>query len=179
MAPPLAQAEDAKKTEPAGVPIGSKVQHFSLKTMNPELSGARMVASRHFLGPKAKFPTKAIGVTFGASYCEPCKKELKVLATKSKAIKDAGYTLLSVVIDKEPEGIEAMRKLLVDELKVDFPVLSDRFGILARRYKATSLPMMLVINPEGKITWLHVGYEKKALGEFLAQLGVSKKRRRR
>ena len=168
----LAAGESSAKE--AGVKIGSDIQHFTLKTLNPKLSGQRMVSSRHLIGTKAKKPSKGVGITFGASYCEPCKKELRVLAQQKEAIAKAGYTLLAVVIDKKPEGIEVMRKLLLDELKVTFPVLSDRFGILARRYKATSLPMMLVIEPAGKISWVHTGYNEKALGEFLSRLGVSK-----
>ena len=157
-----------------GVKPGSKIQHFTLKTLNPKGSGKRMIASRKLIGAKAEIKAKAVGITFGASYCEPCKKELRILAAQTEAIRDAGSILLSVVIDKDPEGIEVMRKLLVDELNVTFPVLSDRFGILARRYKATTLPMMLVIGPDGTVVWVHTGYDKNAIRGFLSRLGLPK-----
>jgi peroxiredoxin len=168
----LAVDADAEK---AGVDVGTAIQHFTLKTMNPKLSGERVISSRHLIGPKAKRPTKALALTFGASYCEPCKKEMKILAKHADSIKKSGFTLAAVVIDKEPEGIELMKKLVVDDLKVTFPVLSDRFGILARRYRATALPMMLIINPEGKVEWIHTGLDKAALREFLSRIGLSKR----
>ena len=168
----LAVDADAEK---AGVDVGTAIQHFTLKTMNPKLSGERVISSRHLIGPKAKRPTKALALTFGASYCEPWKKEMKILAKHADSIKKSGFTLAAVVIDKEPEGIELMKKLVVDDLKVTFPVLSDRFGILARRYRATALPMMLIINPEGKVEWIHTGLDKAALREFLSRIGLSKR----
>ena len=158
-----------------GPELGSSVQHFTVKTLNPKLSGQRMVSSRHLLGDKARTPVKAVGMTFGASYCEPCKKELRVLAKYAARIEKRGFKMLSVVIDKEPKGVEIMRKLLVDELKVSFPVLSDRFGILAKRYKATTLPMMVVIEPHGKISWVHSGYKKESIKSFLSKLGITDK----
>ena len=130
-----------------------------------------MFSSRKWFGPKRETSSKGLALTFGASYCEPCKKELAVLAKRSKEIRQAGYFLTAVIIDREKEGIEEMRKLLIEELGFDFPALSDRFGILARRYKADTLPMMIVVDPEGKIIWSHAGYEKSALSQFLEKMG--------
>jgi len=158
-----------------GVKVGSTAEHFTLKTMNPKLSGKRMLSSRRLVGPKANPPTKALGLTFGASYCEPCKKELKILAGLADTVSKQGSTLAAVVIDKEKDGIELMRKLVVDDLKVSFPVLSDRFGILARRYRASTLPMMVVINSKGVVEWTHAGLDKGALKTFLKHLGLTKK----
>lgn len=165
----------ASRASEVGVEVGSKIKHFTMKTVNPKLAGKRMLSSRHLIGPSAKHATKVLGLTFGASYCEPCKKELRILAAQSDHITKAGSTLVAVVIDKKPEGIEAMRKLIVDDLKIDFPVLSDRFGILARRYRASTLPMMVIINAEGIVEWTHTGLDENALKTFLKYLGLTKK----
>ena len=167
------ESSDAvSKPSTRGLPLGSEAPQFTLKTLNPKLSKHRMFSSRKWFGPKREVSSKGLALTFGASYCEPCKRELAVLAKKSKDIRQAGYFLTAVIIDREKEGIEEMRKLLVEKLGFNFPALSDRFGILARRYKAETLPMMIVVGPEGKIIWSHAGYEKSALTQFLKKMGT-------
>ena len=165
--------QDAESKPTArGLLVGSDAPQFTLKTINPQLSKQRTLSSRKWFGPKRNPASKGLALTFGASYCEPCKKELAVLAKKSAEIRKAGYFLTAIVIDRDKKGMEEMRKLAVEKLKIDFPVLSDSFGILARRYKADTLPMMVVVDPDGKISWIHSGYKESALSQFLEKMGT-------
>jgi len=83
--------------------------------------------------------------------------------------------VLSVSIDKEAEQIEFVRKLAKDS-GVVFPVLSDRFNIVAKRYYIAKLPCVYLVNGEGKVSMVNVGYNddisktlldsiRKAIGE--------------
>lgn len=110
-------------------------------------------------------------LTFSASYCAPCKDELKRLAELNDQIAKANLVVAPVIIDTDDEGRGAMLEL-VKRLGVKFPVLVDRYGILARRYRADSLPYTVVVGASGKIEKVHTGFDRGALDALLSELGV-------
>jgi hypothetical protein len=44
---------------------------------------------------------------------------------------------------------------------VKFPVVHDRFQVVARRYSAERLPYMLMLDPAGNVKVVHVGYTEE------------------
>jgi alkyl hydroperoxide reductase subunit AhpC len=152
--------------------IGDTAPQFAMRTINPELSRQKLFTLSRHVGDSPAEPKTALVLSFAASYCEPCKKELGELRSLEGQLNKAGVLLAVVVIDTEPDGIESMRKLTVDELKLPYPVLSDRFGVLARRYHANTLPHVIVIDKAGTIQWIHSGFTEGAIGELRAKLGL-------
>ena len=72
-----------------------------------------------------------------------------------------------------------MKTFCVDDLDLPFFVVSDRFGILARRYHATQLPLTVVIDPPtGRVRWLSVGFRKDAVRRLERAVGMTTSRRR-
>ncbi len=163
---PSADAADNEKLK-----VGEVAPSFTLKTMNPELSKVQRFSLRDFVGEDTKTKKKVV-LSFAASYCGPCKKELAELSKLKGALDAANIELAVVVIDTDPEGIEAMKKLTVDELALQFPVLSDRFGVLARRYHANELPMTVLITPDGQVKWLSSGFAEGAIDRFKKAVGI-------
>lgn len=169
--PARAEAPAPAVSVPAvGLPVGADAPAFSLKLMNPEQAQQKSLVLADHVGPGAPHKKKGVLLSFAASYCAPCKKELADLAVAEPAWRKAGLLTAVVVIDTEAAGIEAMRAFLLDELKLPFPVLADRFAILARRYRAEALPYVILIDAEGKVRWSHAGYDPAALGAVLAKL---------
>lgn len=152
--------------------IGESAPHFALKTINPDASKMKVFTLGHHVGEAPESAKKAVVLTFGASYCEPCKKELAELKALQPKLEKAGVLLAVVVIDTEPDGIEAMRKLTVDQLKLGYPVLSDRFGVLSKRYRAYTLPFTVIIDPAGKISWLNEGFAEGSIAKLTGKLGI-------
>ena len=156
--------------------VGDNAPAFVLKTLNPKESGVNVVALRRWVGSKAKKDRKrGVVLSFSASYCLPCKKELAELKLRHKELKAAGVELVVVVIDREAEGISAMKKLTLEELEIKFPVVLDRFGIVARRYSVDKLPMLTIVGEQGQVKWSHVGYDEKTVGVLMSQLGLGPK----
>jgi thiol-disulfide isomerase/thioredoxin len=154
---------------------------FSLRTMNPEAAGTSWVALERYVGEEPEDPAaKAVLVTFFASWCEPCKREMPFLVQLDRMYRDQGLRVLGVCIDKEEPGIEAAKKL-VTEKGVAYPVLSDRFNFLARRYlgEKAPLPSVFLIKRDGTIAKIERGYAKDAsaflLGEVQEVLGIDRK----
>lgn len=151
---------------------GEPAPLFQLKTMNPELSGRTLFSLAKHVGERSEEPKAQLVLSFAASYCEPCKKELAELVALGPRLSKGDILLAVVVIDTEPEGIESMRRLVVDELKLPFPVLADRFGVVARRYRAKVLPYVVIVDRSGVVRWSRTGFEEGALGEMAEKLGI-------
>ncbi len=171
-APPKSEKAPAtKKAE--RLKIGEEAPPFTLKTVNPKKSGQRLFALRQYAGQNAKHKRKFVVLSFGASYCGPCKKELPELKTLAPKLKKANVELAVVIVDTEPEGTKEMIALCRDKLDLPFAVLSDRFGVLARRYHADQLPLTVVVDgTTGQVAWQSVGFKDDAIARLSKTLGI-------
>lgn len=175
----------AEPAAPAAKPgaelkVGAPAPLFNMKTINPERSGVPRFVLKQMVGPYADTPKRAVVVSFAASYCEPCKRELAELKTLAPRFERDGVALVVVVIDGKEEGRAIMRKLTVEELDLPFPVVFDvvvggdappeRLGVLATRYHATRLPMTVVVDAEGVIRWINSGFADGALAKLQVEL---------
>lgn len=149
-----AQAEDASK-----LAIGSEAPPFTLKT----LGGQKPITLRDYVGKSPREPKKAVLLSFAASYCEPCKKELAELVHLVPEWEKKGVLTVVVLIDTDAEDIAKMQRFIEAELKASYPVLADRFNILARRYRAELLPYAVLVDAAGNVHWVSSGYDLKAL----------------
>jgi peroxiredoxin len=149
--------------------VGSEAPSFALPTYNPEASGSARAGTMLLVGEDSDDPaTRVILVSFMASYCKPCRKELPVLERMHRQHKGRGLRVIGVSIDSEPEGQKAMGKLL-EEAKVTFPVARDGFNLTARRYLGDKVPLpsVFVIDRSGEILFVSRGYDEeisRALG---------------
>jgi peroxiredoxin len=156
--------------------VGEAVPVFTLKAINNEVTaGEAYISLDRYFGPDAKEPKKATLVTFFATYCEPCKREMPYLGLLFDSYKDRGLQVLSVSIDKEADKVEIAHEL-AKQNNLKFPVLSDHFNIVAKRYMINKLPCVYLINSEGKVAMVNVGYtedaSKRILDEVRKALGV-------
>ncbi len=128
------EADGPPKPAPETLKVGDKAPHFALKTLNPEGCGQTMLSSKKQLGGDAKNPVNGMVIPFLSIHCKPCMKELPELSEWYLKNRAAGIGVVAIDIDREAEEIEQVTKLSIEK-GVKFPVLSDRFNLLSRRYK--------------------------------------------
>jgi thiol-disulfide isomerase/thioredoxin len=146
------------------VAVGAPAPRFSLRTLDAEASGVEWVALDRLVGPDAEdAEARLVLVSFFASWCAPCKKELPFLVQLDQAYRKRGLRIVAVDIDQEEAGIAAAREL-VASAKVTYPVCSDRFNILARRYLGDQapLPSVFLVRKDGTLARIDRGYTKDA-----------------
>jgi thiol-disulfide isomerase/thioredoxin len=153
---------------------------FSLRTLNPDVAGTGWIALDRFVGAEPEDPgARAVLLTFFASWCEPCRREMPFLAQLDRTYREQGLRVLAVDIDSDEAGMEAAKKLGA-AAKVGYPLLSDRFNFLARRYlgEQAPLPSVFLIRRDGTIARIERGYAKDAsaflLAEVQAVLGIER-----
>ncbi len=165
---PAAPAAPAQNHDaPSGLAAGTSVPQFSLPVVNdfvPTVVATGPLASKtvkwgpaRWTGEKPDEAKKLVLMSFFATWCEPCKREMPELARLYSTYKDQGLGVMLVSIDKGDE----QRQQIIDLAKqsnVTFPVMHDRFQVVARRYSAERLPYMLLLDSAGTISAVHVGY---------------------
>ncbi len=133
---------------------------FRLPVYNAKEFGAPSVGLDQFVGSDATDKnTKVLIVSFMASFCGPCKKEMPYLVSLYDKNKDKGLRVMMVAIDKDEEGQKKVSDLIAQN-KVSFPVLKDRYNIVARRWLGTQspLPSLFMVKPDGTVGVVHRGY---------------------
>jgi len=86
-------------------------------------------------------------VNFWASWCAPCKKELRVLDEWSRDLEGRRARILAVSIDKDSgRAAEFIRTA-----GFDLAVFHDGTDGLARSLDLPSLPCTIVVGPDGRI----------------------------
>jgi cytochrome c biogenesis protein CcmG/thiol:disulfide interchange protein DsbE len=146
-------AEESKLLPP-GLPAPS----FSL----PTLSGDRLALSAYCGQTLSKpFINKIrhiVILSFWATYCKPCQKEipqLKAFADKHKA---DNVLALCISVDKEGEAVVAP---FVKEKGLTAQVLLDPYMKTSERYGVRSLPALFIIDTLGIIRYCSHGYDEK------------------
>lgn len=153
---------------------------FHLKVLNPEAAQMAWVALERYVGAEPEDDqAKAVLLSFFASWCGPCKKEMPYLQQLHQMYKDQGLRIIGIDIDKDEAGIAEARKMIAAS-QVSYPVGSDRFNLLARRYLGdkSPLPSIFIVRRDGTIARIEKGYGKEAsnflLSEVQRVLGIAR-----
>lgn len=171
--PALCLAGEASDDELPGQ--GAEAPPFTLPVYNAEAAGQARAGTMLLVGEDVEDQgTKTILVSFMASYCKPCKKELPWLQELHAKYKPNGLRIIGVAIDSEAEGQKLVGELL-KENKISFPVGRDAMNFVARRYLGNKVPLpsVFVIDRAGKIAFVSRGYSSEISATLLAEIEKS------
>jgi thiol-disulfide isomerase/thioredoxin len=102
---------------------------------------------------------KVVIISFWASWCGPCRKELPTLA-KVQEIAGAEQLQFFAINSGEPyeryrDIVRAFRKSMKDS---PFKLISDEDGYYGKQYGVKGIPHLIIIGRDGKIDWMQEGY---------------------
>ena len=96
-------------------------------------------------------------ISFWATWCKPCIKELKNLnVLLDDWIEDYNMELVAISLDDSRNAAKV--KPTVNALNWDFDVLLDPNGELQRAMNVANPPVTFLVNQSGKIVYTHTGY---------------------
>ena len=98
-----------------------------------------------------------IVISFWATWCKPCKKELNTIAEYYDDWKEeTGMKLVAISIDDS----RSMSKVApyINSSDWDYEVYLDPNRELARALSVSTVPHTFLLNKDGEIVWEHRGY---------------------
>lgn len=101
----------------------------------------------------AAYRGKVVLVNFWATWCAPCREEMPSMQALRQRLEGRPFEVLTVNMMESEEEIAAFRE---SEL-IDLPVLMDRDGAAAKRWKVRMLPVSFIIDRRGAIRYQLVG----------------------
>jgi peroxiredoxin len=134
--------------------VGAPAPDFTLSS----LSGPNLRLS--------EYQGRVVMINFWATWCGPCRQEMPALQTIYQRYEPAGFTLLGVNVDAEPDGAMRMAK----ELGVSFPLLFDETKEVTRLYDVRAMPVTVLVDRDGVVRYVHHGYKPGYESNYLDQV---------
>ncbi len=112
---------------------------------------------------------KVTVISFWATWCIPCKKEIKnITLALPKWKQEADFNYMTVSIDEtRAEGIA--RTYAISQ-GWNFPFYIDPNSDLKRSLNFQSVPFIMIIGKDGKVAFTHIGYEEGGENEVFAKV---------
>ncbi|HEY0198807.1 MAG TPA: TlpA disulfide reductase family protein [Rhodanobacter sp.] len=117
---------------------------------------------------------KVVVVSFWATWCGYCMKEMPVLANLQALATQKNLSLQVVSVDSKED-----RKIFINAARVLHPRLPallltwDRDGRIGDPYGASKgIPVMVMLHRDGTVAHVHVGYGENMLDELVAEINA-------
>jgi len=110
---------------------------------------------------------KIVVVTFWASWCGPCRKELPGLDALQKHAGDKILKVIAVNVQDSNEDYRAMMRQMKD---YSIAMTRDRDGSISEGYGVKAYPNLWIIDPQGKVAAHHVGYGEDSLDALVDEI---------
>ena len=107
---------------------------------------------------------KVVVVTFWASWCGPCRKELPGLDALQK---HAGDKILKVIAVNVKDSTEDYRLMMRQMRGFTMAMTRDRDGKIAAGYDIRHYPNLWIIGLDGKVAANHRGYGEDSLDRII------------
>ena len=161
----------AQESEKATLKVGDPAPAFSLPDMDNNY-----VFLKDFSGEKLRKPWKnkvhhVVVISFFATWCGPCKKEIPHLNKLQAEFKGQAVKFFLIDVGETKEKLQAFLKTF----RVDIPVFLDRYKQTSGKYDANSLPRLVVIDKKGIVRKINRGFKdgaqfEKDLSDLITKL---------
>jgi thiol-disulfide isomerase/thioredoxin len=103
---------------------------------------------------------------FWATWCGPCRRAMPILSEIAEEYEDKGVKYYAV--DLREDDAKVRDYLNETGLKIEVPM--DRDGRVAKLYGVTGIPHMTVVDREGVIRDVHIGYSSELKQRITSRL---------
>lgn len=112
---------------------------------------------------------KVVILTFWATWCAPCMKEMPILEAIQREVSKDQLTVIAINY-KEDKGMfrQIKRRLKGSEITLSY----DSYSSVAKKYEVKGIPYTLIIDKTGRIAHIHLGYGDDILGTLINELNV-------
>lgn len=116
---------------------------------------------------------KVVVISFWATWCGYCMKEMPVLASLQALATERGLPLQVVAVNHREDRETFVRTSRT--LRRSLPELLltwDRDGAIGKPYGVTGIPVMVMLHRDGTVAHVHVGYGEDMLDSLVAEINA-------
>lgn len=139
------------------LPPGTEAPGFSMPSLSGKRESLRIWCGNKLSKPYVNNVPHIVIVSFWATYCKPCHKEIPELEKFYNKHKGENIKIFLISIDTKGAGIVIP---FAKEKNYTLPILFDPYKKTAQRYGVKSLPALFVIGPDGIIHYSSMGYKE-------------------
>jgi thiol-disulfide isomerase/thioredoxin len=110
---------------------------------------------------------KIVIVTFWASWCGPCRKELPLLEGIQKQATTEKIRVFAVNWRESSDQFRAVQRALKG---VTLTLLSDEGGSIGNQYDVDAIPHMVIVGRDGRIAAIHIGYSEQEISALVEEI---------
>lgn len=155
-----AQSQDDEVAKTTIVKKGDKAPDFTVEMVD----GSKIQLS--------KLKGKVVLVNFWATWCPPCREELKHVQKQIiDHFKGKDFVFLPISRGEKKEVVEAFRK----KMNYTFPMGLDPKQSIYKLYAQNYIPRNFVVGKDGKVIYLSVGYTPEEFAEMIATIDATLK----
>ncbi len=115
----------------------------------------------------SQYQGKVVLVTFWATWCAPCRREIPTLLEAYNAYHDKGFEIVAISVDDDRQALEEFLKVnhlpwtILFDREAPGEKMSEKFGVIA-------VPQMILVGRDGKV--VTTGIRGHNLTEYLEKL---------
>jgi thiol-disulfide isomerase/thioredoxin len=158
-----AAVSSARAAPPEMIPASAmdEVGHIATDLDVPLKDGSRFKLSDH--------KGKLVVMSFWASWCTPCRKELPALSKLAQERTDIIFVAVNVDRDR------SLAEKFLEKVDVTIPIAFDSDATALGSYGVTSMPTLFLVDKQGNVALKKVGYgEESGFTELLAAVEKTK-----
>lgn len=99
------------------------------------------------------FKGQPVWLTFGASWCQPCRAENADIKAVAERYADEGLVVLAVFINEDAAAVTDY----ADRVGLDYLKVADPGTTIASRYRILGIPSHFFVDPSGNLAEMRVG----------------------
>jgi thiol-disulfide isomerase/thioredoxin len=117
---------------------------------------------------------KVVVISFWATWCGYCLKELPILAGLQSVTNRRGLPMQVVAVDyEEPRDVFRRTAKLLQPHLSGLLFTWDRNGALRRPFEAgDGIPVMVLVHRDGRVAQVRVGYDERDLDNIVSEINV-------
>jgi cytochrome c biogenesis protein CcmG, thiol:disulfide interchange protein DsbE len=90
-----------------------------------------------------------------ATWCAPCRQEIPELQSLHERYGPQGLRVIGVTVDSRSAGADI--RAFADEFGMTYDLWWDPDQTVVSRFQAMGVPLTVLIGPDGRIRWRHLG----------------------